>query len=213
MARFAEAGETLAIAVICDGTAGRGSLTREEAVRVRREESTEAAHLIGASIYHLGYPDHQIPPGMAPCLQLLDVVRRVRPNLMLTHAPNDSYPDHQRTNDLVERLLHLIPDDALATEAKPAPQVPLVYYMDTVFGRGFRPTDFVDITDVFEMKRRMLACHRSQIALWDDDPVLDTMEMMEVCARFRGIQCNVRYAEGFRVEPRWDRTFHKRVLP
>jgi hypothetical protein len=39
------------------------------------------------------------------------------------------------------------------------------------------------------------------------------MEIMEMSALFRGIQCGVRYAEAYRLEPRWDRTMIWRLLP
>lgn len=213
LARCVQRGRGVSIAVICTGTSARGSMPIEEAVGVRREESIQAARIIGASIHHLGYPDLRIPAGREPCLRLLEVIRRVRPNVILTHAPNDIYPDHRRTNELVETTIHMIQEECGHGETGAPPPFPLVYYMDTVFGRGFHPTDFVNITPVFETKRQMLACHESQIVPWKQDPILDTMEMMEVCARFRGIQANVQYAEAFRIEPMWDRTSHRRLLP
>ena len=85
--------------------------------------------------------------------------------------------------------------------------------MDTIAGKGFHPTEYVDITAVMETKRHMLACHHSQLVWLKDHDNIDVMEFMDVVARTRGFQCNVPYAEGFRSADVWPRTPPKRLLP
>jgi LmbE family N-acetylglucosaminyl deacetylase len=91
--------------------------------------------------------------------------------------------------------------------------VPPLYYMDTLAGKGFHPTEYVDISDTIEIKRTMLACHESQVKWLKDHDDIDVMEFMEVVARTRGFQCNTPYAEGFRAADVWPRTPAKRILP
>lgn len=45
---------------------------------------------------------------------------------------------------------------------EPAKLVP-IYYMDTLAGVNFNPTEYVDITDYIDLKLQMLNCHESQI--------------------------------------------------
>ena len=78
---------------------------------------------------------------------------------------------------------------------------------------NFQPVEYVDITDVIAIKREMLSKHRSQLDFMKRHYGDDMLERMEAVARFRGIQANVRYAEGFIPMLRWPRVMTKRLLP
>jgi len=90
---------------------------------------------------------------------------------------------------------------------------PPICYMDTVSGLSFDPDEFVDISPVFELKRKMLECLETDVAPYRGHPVLDTMEWVEITARFRGIQSGVRYAEAFARSPYWGSSLPTRLLP
>jgi LmbE family N-acetylglucosaminyl deacetylase len=213
LAKYARDGHPVTMAVICSGDSGYEGLPPKEVARMREEESCKAAAIIGATTHHLRYSDHQVPTDDTIKQQISEIIRSASPVVLITHDPNDCFVDHVRTSELVEECLYMARDRTIVT-SYPAAEGPVVlFYMDTVAGLGFQPQEFVDITDVFETKRRMVECHESQIVQWKDHPALDTMEMMEVTARFRGLQVGVRYAEVFRRADKWDRTFHERLLP
>ena len=214
LAKYAAEGHRIAIAVVCDGSGGLRRLPVEEARREREREVRQAAKLIGAETFHLHYPDHMIPMDNSVLLRMTDVLRQVRANVVITHDPNDCFVDHQRTNKLVEEAIYLVTQDRVETGHAPSPYHPTLFYLDTVTGLSFQPTDYVDVTEVMDSKRKMIECHQSQLELtpqYSDEPTI--MEMTEVSARFRGIQCGVRYAEAFRQQLKWDRTMTWRVLP
>lgn len=214
LAKYAQAGHSVTMAVICNGVAGRGEMGPDEIIQIRAHESLEAASVIGADTVHLGYPDHQIPVDNSIKSRIIEIIRAARPSVVFVHAPDDCYLDHERTSTLVEECLNLAPDRELETESPPLTEWPPLYYMDTVSGLGFEPDEFVDITDVFDIKRKMTECHASQLAVWRSDTSVDSpVDMMEISARFRGIQCGVRYAEAFRAANKWGRFWVSRVLP
>ncbi|MBS1253294.1 MAG: hypothetical protein MAG451_02343 [Anaerolineales bacterium] len=101
----------------------------------------------------------------------------------------------------------------IETDHPAHPVVPPLYYMDTLAGKGFHPTEYVDITSTIETKRRMLACHESQVKWLKDHDDIDIMAFMEVVAETRGYQSGVAFAEGFKHEDVWPRTPAGRVLP
>ena len=74
---------------------------------------------------------------------------------------------------------------------------PSVYCMEHCAGIDFNPEAYVDITNVFELKKRMLECHSSQISWLGDQFGSSPVSDMETIAKFRGMQCSARYAEGF----------------
>lgn len=213
LAKYSRAGNSVSMAIVCNGVAGRADRDAEEIVRVRREESTASAALIGASIFHLGYPDHAVPVDDDIKLAITQVIRQARPLVVISHAPEDCYLDHERVSQLVEECIYIAPFPEIETTSPPLSDWPLLYYMDTVSGLGFEPGEFVDITDVFDLKCQMLNCHQSPLAVVPSDASDSPFEMMSVAARFRGIQCGVRYAEGFRVALKWGRVGPRRFLP
>ena len=72
-----------------------------------------------------------------------------------------------------------------------------IYYMDTLMGIGFQPTEYVDVSDVIDTKAAMLEAHQSQLTWLRDHDGIDVVEQMRTTTRFRGQQCGVDYAEGF----------------
>src|SRR5207244_8780918 len=82
--------------------------------------------------------------------------------------------------------------------------VPL-FYMDTLAGLGFEPTEYVDVTSVMDTKEAMLRCHASQLGPSAQHGDRDLVALMRDLARLRGQQCGVRYAEGFRPCLKWKR--------
>jgi N-acetylglucosamine malate deacetylase 1 len=92
-------------------------------------------------------------------------------------------------------------------------KIPPVFFMDTVMGLGFVPTEFVDISATFAAKRRMLARHKSQLRWLTEHDRTDILDSIEVVARYRGLQCGVTYAEAFAQHEVWGRKTPTRLLP
>jgi LmbE family N-acetylglucosaminyl deacetylase len=77
----------------------------------------------------------------------------------------------------------------------------------------FQPTEYVDISEEIEGKLELLAFHESQLVWLQDHDGNDVMENTRLFARVRGIQCGVKYAEGFRMCMVDHRFTTKRMLP
>ena len=85
--------------------------------------------------------------------------------------------------------------------------------MDTLAGVGFQPSHYVDITGQIETKIRALQCHESQLKWMSDHDGIDFADMVRTCSKYRGYQCGVPYAEGFRPYPVYQRYAGKNLLP
>jgi N-acetylglucosamine malate deacetylase 1 len=75
------------------------------------------------------------------------------------------------------------------------------------------PTEYVDISDTFAVKCEMLRQHASQVEWLKHHDDIDIISFMETVAKFRGLQCGVAYAEGFRLADVWPRVTTRRLLP
>ncbi len=85
--------------------------------------------------------------------------------------------------------------------------------MDTLAGVNFVPTEFVDITDEIELKLQMLECHESQLVWMREHDGIDFADMVKTCSKYRGYQCGVPFAEGFKPYNVYPRYSTKCLLP
>ena len=214
LARFVQEGHEV---VMCNATLGdRGSFehTSEEIALIRGEEARRAAHICGARHETLGFRDTEINAA-DPAQQriVVDLVREARPDLIITHFPQDYMGDHNEISRLVFDCSFHATLPLYETGKAPHGAVTPIYYMDTIMGLGFEPTEYVDVSDVIETKAAMLEAHESQLTWLRDHDGVDIVEQMRACSRFRGLQCGARYAEGFVQCRTWLRGTTRRLLP
>jgi LmbE family N-acetylglucosaminyl deacetylase len=216
LAVFARRGDPVAIAYLTQGDKGSATLPPARIATIRRREAREAAAVIGAELFALGIPDGEVVVSLELRRRLVEVIRAVQPDLVITHHPQDYMSDHVNCSHLVleavfwagSRRFRGAPGRAPHCEVRPP-----LYYMDTVGGIGFVPQEYVDITDVIEVKADMLSRHESQLAYMKQRDGLDFLDCMRTAARYRGYQCGVRYAEGFIPERVYPSLSPRRLLP
>ncbi len=214
LARFAREGHEV---VMCNATTGnRGSFvhTSEEIGRIRLEEARRAAAVIGAEHVTLGISDCEVNAADPEQKRLVvDLVRDARPDLIITHYPNDYMGDHDEISKLVFACSFFATLPLYETGKQHHSAVTPIYHMDTVFGIGFEPTEYVDVGDVVDAKVAMLEAHDSQLTWLRDHDGIDVVDQMKTATRYRGMQCGVAYAEGFRPCQTWLRGSTRRLLP
>ncbi len=213
LTRYKQMGAEVSIAIATDGSAGHMFIPALELAEIRKREASSAAERIGASFFWLGYHDELLFEDIPTRMAFVELIRLTCPDVILTHFPEDYHPDHRVTSRLIFESSFLASLPNIKTESPAHLLVPPLYYFDTMGGVNFFPTEYVDITDTFQSKREMLACHSSQVKWMKDHDQLDVLEMIELHGRERGLQCGVRFAEAFRSETAWPRLRSYRLLP
>ena len=213
LARHHHRGDMVTMLIVTDGSAGHAEIPADRLAEIRREEAGAAAAMIGAKFVWLGLRDEFVFNDEPTRLLLLNAIRAAQPELILTHCPDDYHPDHRATSRAVFDASFIMGLPNVQTESPATPGVPALYYFDTLAGIGFQPADYVDISETWTNKRQMLGCHRSQVDWLKHHDDIDIFEFMETMARFRGLQCNVKYAEAFRRADAWPRVHPHRLLP
>jgi len=213
--RYARAGHTVFLAVFTDGSMGDAVIAPQELRSIREQEARAAAQLIGAKLIWGGVVDEHVFPDAQQRRRMIDILREADPDIIFTHSSNDYHPDHRYVGQLVfdayfQKGLPHIPDQQIPSCRFGKTQL---YYMDNLGGIGFLPTEYVDISAVFEIKKQMLACHKSQFAAMSDLADTNLFEMIEVQARFRGMGAGCRYAEAFTRLDAFQRGLTSRILP
>jgi LmbE family N-acetylglucosaminyl deacetylase len=198
LARLAAAGHELTMATMTWCRYGSFELEPEACSRVRHAEAARSAAIIGARYRALMVPDDAVNPYDAAQQRLvMELIRSVRPDVILTHSPADYHTDHTNLFELVRWTGPLLGMPGYATESPPLDALPSLYCMDTLNGRGFEPTRYVDISGAIETKLAMVASFESQLPFLLRYFGIDVPEQVTAVARFRGLQAGVRYAEGF----------------
>lgn len=213
LARCRARGDTIIMCVATNGDMGSMTKQPPELAAIREAEARESASRLQAEFIWLGYPDEFLYPDHETRMRFIEMIREARPDIILTHAPNDYHQDHRTVSDLVfvSSFIGAVPNVRTASPAHP--RICPLYYFDTLAGVDFLPTEYVDITDTLETKLDMLRCHKSQLEWLGDYNNIDILEFTTAVARFRGLQCGARYAEGFRHADAWPRLTTQRLLP
>jgi LmbE family N-acetylglucosaminyl deacetylase len=202
-----QAGYELHYMNIANGSCGTTQYTREEIIRIRREEARTAARAIGA-IYHESLVDDlEIYYEKRLLARVSAAMRDVAPEIVLTHSPADYMEDHQNAARLAVsaafcRGMPNFPTDP----ARPPVGGEVTVYHAQPHGnldplrQLIRPELFVDITSVLKIKRSMLACHRSQKDWLDQSQGMDSylVTMTENSRAVGVLSGRFEYAEGWR---------------
>ena len=218
LAKYAKMGHKVFTATATNGNIGSSTLSMEEIAAVRKEEARRAAAHIGAEYICLDYDDEMFFEDKAARLAFIDLVRYCKADVILTHNPEDYNPDHELTSKIVNDIAVMIPIEKIHTKSPAYGRIPIIAYFEPENGLGFIPTEYVDITETMEIKMAMCREHKSQVS-WMQDNYQDTMagknfiDDYRTIARYRGIQCGVEYAEGFRMANDAYRVVPRRVLP
>ena len=218
LAKYAKLGHKVFTATATNGNVGSATLPMEEIAAIRKEEARRAAAHIGAEYICLDYDDEMFFEDKNARLAFIDLVRYCKADIILTHNPEDYNPDHELTSKIVNDIAVMIPVAKIQTRNPAYDKIPMIAYFEPVNGLGFVPTEYVDITDTMDIKMVMCREHKSQVT-WMQDNYKDTLadkdffEQYYTIAKYRGLQCGVEYAEGFRMANDAFRVAPFRVLP
>ena len=214
LAKCVKRGDTVITCHASSGNLGHVVIPPEELKKIRAEEARRAGALAGIEVITAGFDDLEIFDNNKKARDMMvDVIKYANPDLIITHNPDDYMPDHTALSRLVFDASFTATLPNYKSQYKdPAKLVP-IYYMDTLAGVNFNPTEFVDISDEIDLKLQMLECHESQLQWMREHDHIDFADMVKTCSRYRGYQCGAEYAEGFRQCQVYLKGTTKRLLP
>jgi bacillithiol biosynthesis deacetylase BshB1 len=159
LAKAARAGHAVGILDLTRGEMGtRGS------AELRAEEAAQAAATLGVRVrLNAELPDAHLVNDEATRRRLVDVLRALRPRVVILPYPVGRHPDHRVASDVARDACFLA---GLAkyhpTANHPAHRPFKVLYALAYREDPVKPTFVVDITDTFDVKMRAIHCYASQ---------------------------------------------------
>ena len=215
LAKYAKQGHKVVMCHVANGNMGHAVIMPDELRSIRIEEAKAAGLKLGEiEVITLNIPDLEVDSrDKAVVVKMIDVIRYVRPNLIITHGPEDYMKDHVEVSRLVFDASFSSSVPHMETNHTFYPKVAPLYYMDTLAGVGFLPMEYVDVSAEIEEKLSALNCHQSQIKWMLEHDRIDFLDFVRTVSKFRGLQCGAAYAEGFRRCEAWPRILAGRLLP
>lgn len=176
IALFAKRGWHMKIICLSFGERGESAkmwrepgITMEKVKAGRIREAEKAAKILGGEIEFFDLGDYPLRVGDDAFFKLVDIYRKLKPQFVLTHSREDPYNfDHPRASAIAQEARVI----AQAHGHKPGEGVlgaPPVYLFEPHQPEqcNWKPQMLLDITEVFDLKRKAFECLEAQEHLWE----------------------------------------------
>lgn len=192
---------------IVDLTAGEMGTRGTPELRI--EEANKAAEILGLSAReNMGFKDIFFQDNQEHQLELIKIIRKYQPDIVLANAVTDRHPDHGKGSDLATNSCFMSGLRRIETELDGKPQQAwrpkFVYHY--IQNNYIEPDFVVDITDFWDTKVESILAFQSQFhdpnsqepESFISNP--DFLPFVEARAREMGHRIMTTYGEGFTVE-------------
>jgi LmbE family N-acetylglucosaminyl deacetylase len=147
---------------------------------VRRAEASAACKILGATPKFFPFAHEKLEADTEALKAVADWLDDVKPDIVVTHWPLDTHPNHQVASSLVWRCY----------KRKGGWNLYFFEVMTDQQTIGFHPELYLDIAPVRDIKRRSLEEHKSQ----NPEQIWGFHEGMH---RRRGAECGTQFAEAY----------------
>lgn len=181
-------------------TAGeRGVPAGRDVGEYREQKVSEAkafAEMLGGEAIVFDIPDGELPDNEELRLQVCDVIRKVKPNVIITHFKNSMHKDHMTTHRIVNDARYYAALPPLQRE-NPSHFASKLYYAENWEDAvDYRPYVYVDFSqEAYDLWIKAVSQH------WfvTGSKSFPYLEYYKHLARVRGIEARKQYAETFMV--------------
>lgn len=213
MIRYVTMGHRVTLIIATNGEMGSVELGNKEIAKMRSEEAAKSAEIMGVELILLGFQDEFLFDCRETRISFLNALRKSEADVVFTHYKDYYNCDHNAVHKITNDVGILQNVKNIKTEYPPTKNNPYLYFMDTICCRGFDPDEYVDITEVFEIKKKALMAHKSQYSWLGKHSKIDYIDMMKTQSKIRGYQSGVKYAEGFIGVKTFPRVISRSLLP
>ena len=182
IARYADEGHEVVILYLTRGESGIEGTSMQDAAAIRTAESLKACAILKARPIFAGQIDGHTEVNQTRYDEFRKTLEAERPDIVFSHWPVDTHRDH--------RAASLLTYDAWQKGGR---KFDLFYYEVDLGTQTqiFHPTDYVNISETVSRKKDACFAHASQ------SPESTLWVLHDAMNRFRGMEGNVPFAEGF----------------
>lgn len=192
---------------VATGSCGSAKYNATALRAIRNTEARAAAKILGAVFHRPLTDDLEILYTVELLRGVSAVIRDVKPNVVLTHSPQDYMEDHMIASRLaVSAAFTRGMPNFKTTPARPAAEYDVTVYHSMPHGlcdplrRRIIPGAFVNTTPVQKTKREALAAHKSQQGWLDTSQGINSflLTMENMCLEVGRMSKRFKCAEGWR---------------
>jgi len=204
LARLSDLGWEMHIATMTAGDCGSLTMPAGDTGELRKAEAARSAALIKAQYHALDEHDGFVVYDRPTLRKVVDLMRKISPSVVITHAQRDHAMDHEQTSQLARGASLVFPaPNASQVPGAAGSRVPHLYFADPVdgvepSGATVEPTTVIRIAKEYSRKIEMITCHASQ-AVWrrEHHRLGDVVEAVERLAIDRGRLIGATLGEAF----------------
>jgi N-acetylglucosamine malate deacetylase 1 len=165
---YCAAGHKVRMVSLTNGDAGHHFISGPALAKRRWQEAQNAAAVIGATYEIFDNHDGELMPTLENRQRVVALIRNFKPDLVLTHRPNDYHPDHRYTSQLVQDAAYMVTVPFCVPSAPFLTKDPVIAYLPDFFQKPtvFEPTVAIDVGPVVDKIVSMLHSHTSQFYEW-----------------------------------------------
>lgn len=161
----------------------------------KMKEAQTFAKLLNGEAIVFDYPDGELPDNDLVRYQVCDVIRKVRPNILITHYKSSMHKDHNNTYKIVNDARYYAALTGFERENAPFFAGRFYYAENWEDAVGFKPYLYVDTTEGYDLWKKAVATH------WfvTGSTSFPYLEYYDHLSRVRGIEARKGRAECFMI--------------
>lgn len=198
LAKHAVMGDKIITVALTAGEKGNPPNMTPAEYRVQKiEEANKFASMLGGEAVVLRYADGELPDNDEVRFEVCDIIRKYKPNILITHWKNSIHKDHIITNKIVVDAQFYAGISGFERE-NPAHYAAGPYYAENWEDpEDFKPYLYIDITEGYELWKKAVATH------WfvTGSKSFKYLEYYDHLSFVRGAECRKQRAQAFAVDP------------
>jgi len=190
---YRKAGHAVKFVSTTNGDTGHHQMGGGPLAKRRLTEALAAAKIARIEYEVLDIHNGALEPNLNNRWTIVRLIREFKPDIVITHRPNDYHPDHRYTSQIVQDSAFTVTVPNVMALTPHLTYNPVFAYMSDRFRKPypFTADAVVAIDTVLKRKMRMLDCHVSQFYEWLPHnagkamPPRDTAKRLEWLTRWR----------------------------
>ena len=199
LARYARAGDRVVLLHLTLGEGGNPKQSPQEYGTQKRREAEAAARELGAEALFGPFKDGELPNDDQARRYVAEVVRQVKPALLITHWKNSIHKDHAAAHLVTTDAVLLASLEGVASSLPSHRGIRRVLYAENWEDKdGFQQYLYIDVSEgvpVWEKAVTQYEFIRGGISSY---PYL---EYYRALFRVRGAEAGLTHAESFEIDP------------
>ena len=167
-ALYAQQGHVVKMISVTNGDAGHHEIGGAPLAWRRREEAAASGEVLGCEYITLDHHDGLLLPTLDVRHEIIAIIRKFEPDIVMLPRPNDYHPDHRYTSQVVQDAFYMVTVPNVVSNVPHLRKNPIALYLWDHFQKPYPiiPDVVVSIDEVLEQKVTALHQHTSQMYEW-----------------------------------------------